>query len=212
MPKSDLLNALDQRPDRLAEVTDPADVLAALQKQKQLSAQQVHALDYAISHWVTQTLSRAADTDSLLLLDALCALFIRRAGTTSTGLAARLDGWRTLLENKRLAVQGLKTGRVRQLLQTAPVRRALASGEMTQAQLAAAVGVSAGRISQLLNVMEEAGLVQRHRVGRESRVSLPLQNTSPAPTPMQTQPAPKRADAPVVSLRGSYVFTQRAAA
>jgi DNA-binding transcriptional ArsR family regulator len=185
---------LDQRPDRLAETADPADVLAALQKHKQISAQQQQALDYAISHWVTQALSRAADTESLLLLDRLCALFIRRTAHAQ----GRVEGWRTLLENKRLAVQGRQARGTRQLLQTQPVRQALARGEMSQTELAAAVGVSSGRISQLLNVMEEAGLVQRRRVGRENLVSLPSQ-----PAPALGVPV---VEAPATKLRGALAF------
>jgi DNA-binding transcriptional ArsR family regulator len=205
------MNILDQRPERLAETSDPADVLTALQESPALSAAQVKALDYAVSHWVTDALGRPADIEGLLLLDQLCALAVRRAGVAGPDFESRLAGWRTLMENKRLVVQGRESGRARRLLQTQPLLGALADGTKTQAALADELGVSAGRISQLLAVLEEGGLVQRQRLGRENRVSLPDVITAPA-KPARPSKVVSATTAGTTLPRGADIFQLRPAA
>jgi DNA-binding transcriptional ArsR family regulator len=57
-----------------------------------------------------------------------------------------------------------------------PIRRGilarLAKGEASVAELAAPHGVSAPAISKHLHILEGAGLMQRHKIGREHRCRL----------------------------------------
>lgn len=163
------------RPDQLAARHDPAELLDLLRQRREdmpLSAAQ--SLDYALAHWVTEALSRADDPQSVVLLDSLCAVAARRAGPDGAALAARWTAWRPLLENRRLALEGRAAGRAQRLLQFEPICQALraAHAPMPQVALAAALGLTAARMSQLLAVMEESGVVRRQRVGREMQVSL----------------------------------------
>jgi DNA-binding MarR family transcriptional regulator len=166
---------LDLRPDQLAEKHDPAELHAELRslRGRPLTAAQAETLDYALAHWVMQAVARPTDAEGVALLDTVCALASRRAAPEAEPHVPRWEAFRSLLENKRLAIEGQATGRAKRLLQYEPIRALLAErGPMKQIELAAELGISTARVSQVLAVIEEDGLVQRRRSGRDVWVEL----------------------------------------
>jgi DNA-binding MarR family transcriptional regulator len=206
---------LSLRPDQLAEKHDPSDLLAALRSRRvELTDTQREAVDYALAHWATEALARPGDSESVVMLDSLCALAARRAGTGGDRHIARWQAWRTLLENKRLAIAGRASGRASRLLQFQPILDALAGGQVKkQVQLAEDLGLTPARISQLLAVMEEAGAVLRRRVGRDVEVSLPASAPAitPAPTRANTTSAAPRATEQPSRFGGVFIQHREAA-
>ena len=180
------MNPLELRPEMLADSSDPAAVLAALKPLATLEPEPAESLLYALGFWLAQTMSRAADLEEVLLLDELCALAAQRAHPPPAGFHATLQAWRRLLEYKRLSIEARAGARGSHLLQADAVITTLANGEITQLKLAKHLGLSAGRVSQVLAVMEQQRLITRRRQGRESLVSLagdtPSRATTSAPT------------------------------
>ena len=165
---SERANVLNERPEQLAGAHDAAQALDALLPLEHLGDQQEAALRYALAFWIMQALGRQKDTDTIVLLDKLCAAAARRSAGE---FVIRLQTYRDLLEHKRQSIAAGRSGRAERLLKSQPILEALAQGPMTQAQLSERLGVTPGRVSQLLSVMEEAQLVRRERKGRESVVT-----------------------------------------
>jgi hypothetical protein len=184
------MSVLDFRPEALADRVDPAEALAALERAKTLTPAQRETLDYALSYWVLQTVERTGDLGGIHLLDRLCAAALRRAGGDDS-FAARLKAWRDLLENKRLSIAARRAGgRAAQLRQCQPILDLLHSGTRSQAELAEALALSPGRVSQILAVMESEQLIQRRRHGQQNQVSLPERTAAAAKPAVDLQAAP----------------------
>jgi DNA-binding MarR family transcriptional regulator len=96
---------------------------------------------------------------------------------------ARWHAFRDLLESKRQAIRGRQSGRAKQLLHAGPILEALASGAKRQSELQTALGLSAQRLSQVLSVMEEAGLIERERHGKQKIVTLASSSEMHVPIP-----------------------------
>ena len=213
------VSLLDLRPELLADTVDPVDaelaIKAAIAAGSPLTAMQRQALNYALGYWVMQVIERPSDLESVLLLDRVCALAARAAtlagatapsddaapSATPSDFCSRLSALREMLENKRQAI--VVRNSQQRPLQADAIIGALAAGSQTQAALAKQLHLSAGRISQLLALMESLGMVQRQRCGRENQVRL-LQipsgaekqvsarpDMSPSPRPQIRAPNPR---------------------
>lgn len=202
---------LDMRSDLLADRGDPADVIAELVAVDALSVKQRESLDYALGYWVLEALQRPNDADSLVLLDKL-ATFAQQRSAGDAQFSARLAALRDLLENKRLSLAKRRNQPSRQLLHAQAILDHLQGGKsVRQVDLAQELEVSPGRVSQILAVMEQDGLITRERRGQESWVS-------PAGEPNNNQPPqnrpapPQTADSSAKLQRGVEVFLDRQAA
>lgn len=160
------MKLLDLRADLLANQGDPAELLPELAAVDRLSPIQRESLDYALGYWVLQVLQRPADTDSLVLLDRLAA-YAQQRSDGDTHFSAKLSALRDLLENKRLAVATRASQPSRQLHHAQAILGLLKSEtRILQAELTKRLQVSSGRVSQILAVMEQDGLIARERVGQ----------------------------------------------
>ena len=171
------MNWLNLRAEDLADRAEPGDILPEMRCLHSLSADAQRTLDYALRQWTLQALSRAADLEGVLELDDLFAVAFRllpESGDTAT-LRIRWQAFRELVEAKRLAIGSAASGRARNLLHAGPILARLESGPVSQAAMREKLKLSAPRLSQVLGVMEEGGLVQRHKRGKESIISLPPQ-------------------------------------
>ena len=165
---------LNRRPEVAIARAEPGDLLAELRAATQLTPEAEHTLDAILRAWTLQALARAGDVEGLLDLDDLCGLAIRVLSerNESAEYRTRWRAFRDLLESKRLAVGGRESGRAWNLLHCQPIRDLLAKGEMPQSRLQEELGLSPQRLSQVLGVMEEGGLIQREKRGKEKLVSL----------------------------------------
>lgn len=155
--------AINLRADLLAN-----DLLPELAALDCLSPEQREALDYALGHWVLQVLQRPADIDSLTLLDRLAAS-AQQCADGDDVFRSKLTALRDLLENKRLAVATRVSKPSRQLHHAQEIIGLLRAAGMHQQMLPSEIAsrrrLEIGRVNGLLAVMEQDGLVERHRVG-----------------------------------------------
>ena len=165
----------DRNPDDLAERSEPADALAAVQAQDHLTAPQLAVLDVFLNHWVLAALQRPNDREGVLELQQLCELAhdLAEPSPEAQAFCPRLEAFGDLLEGKRRTLQAIATGVPFKLYHEDDILQTLAQRETKQADLVAQLKLSAGRVSQILGVMESKGQIVRARRGKESWVALP---------------------------------------
>ncbi len=180
-----MTNWFDRNPDDLAERSEPAEALAAVRAQDHLNAQHLAVLDVFLNHWVLAALQRPDDREGVLELQQLCELAHDMAEPDGQAQAfcPRLEAFGDLLEGKRRTLQAVATGVPFKLFHEDDIFQTLAQGETKQADLVAQLKLSAGRVSQILGVMESKGQIVRARRGKESWVALPV---VPAQAPPRT--------------------------
>jgi len=167
------MNLLNKRPEVLTDEAEPADLIAALRGNGALDARQVAILDHVLRQWTLRQLQRSEDSDGLLELDELVFLATERLPSDlpdADRARLRWQAFRDLLESRRLAARHAGGDRARELHHAGTVLALLRDGARPQAEFSKELGVSAARVSQILSVMEEGGLIQRHRKGRENLV------------------------------------------
>lgn len=204
---------IDQHPDHLIERSEPAQALAWLREQAMLDAAALQKLDLFLHHWVLVLLQRPADSQGVLELMSLCQVAKARAPAEHP-LRQRWQAFEDLLEAKRLLLDAAEAepaaplrheAAIRQFIQAQPQQRA------SQTELAAHLGLSAGRVSQILGVLEGRGQVSRQRQGQQSwvRWTAPAE-VAPAAPAASTEP---RATNPHgIGHLGAQVFALRRAA
>ena len=170
-----------QRPEDIVDRTDPADLQSELRTAENLTSEAQRALDFVLRQWTLRGLSRTGDIEGLLELDDLSALAMRALpnDASSDAYRTRWQAFRDLLESKRLALGGRESGRARNLLHATPILEMLKAGPKPQREIQVALRLSVQRLSQVLGVMEEGGLVQRQKQGKEKVVSLASDPASP---------------------------------
>lgn len=189
---------IDHHPDDLIERSEPSQALDWLRQQTTLDEAALGKLDLFLHHWVLVLLQRPADAQGVLEMMSLCQVARSRAAATpGTGAEAMCQRWQAfedLLEAKRLALRAAEDTQaahatplrhesaIRQFIEDRPDRQA------TQTALAQHLRLSAGRVSQILGVLEGRRLVTRQRQGQENWVRWVAQQgaASPAATPATT--------------------------
>lgn len=205
---------LDKRPEVLVDEVDPADCLEALKGVNSLTPEQMEALDFALSHWVVVVLSRSKDRATLLLLDQLAARLGRLLGagvadpSVEKSLPARLKVYRELMDTKALRIDSLESGRSSRLAHHQPILNLLRDGPVKQSTIVSKLGLTPGRVSQLLLVMEEGQQLTRERVGRENMVYPVSDAYDHEGTPRKPGRSPGRTER---RGRGMIFFTPREA-
>ncbi len=184
-----MTNWFDRNPDDLAERSEPAEALAAVRAQDHLNAQHLAVLDVFLNHWVLAALQRPDDREGVLELQQLCELAhdMAEPDAQAQAFCPRLEAFGDLLEGKRRTLQAVATGVPFKLFHEDDIFQTLAQGETKQADLVAQLKLSAGRVSQILGVMESKGQIVRARRGKESWVALPA-----VPVQATVLPAPHR--------------------
>lgn len=164
----------NQRPESLVDKSTPGELLRDIRSEAVIVGDALTALDFVLRQWTLVAISRSSDVQGLLALDELAATGLRKLveGPETATTRARWGAFRDLLESKRLAIGGAQSGRARNLLHAQPILERLQNGELMQSALRKAVGLSAPRLSQVLAVMEEGGLIRREKRGKENVVSL----------------------------------------
>ncbi|MSP96954.1 MAG: ArsR family transcriptional regulator [Betaproteobacteria bacterium] len=165
---------LSQRPEFIVDRAEPGDLLPGLRAASELSTDAQKKLDYALRQWTLYALSRSADLEGVLELDDLAAVALRLLpeSTDTAVLRTRWRAFRDLLESKRLAIGSAQSGRAHKLLHASPILELLGAGPKSQTTLRHELRLSAARLSQVLGVMEEGGLIQRQKRGKENMVSV----------------------------------------
>lgn len=208
------MNWFSLHPEDLIERCEPADMLAAIRSLSQLDRTQMDKLDLYLDEWTLTVLVRPGDAEGVQEMLSLCEMAHDLASATpeAAPMRHRWQAFESLLEGKRLRLQAQASEPVAKLLQQDPVLdciRAAPHGRMRQQDLAQQLGLSKGRISQILGVLEDRGHITRQRQGRESWVSLLSSQTPPAATTVPT--APLAPTTPAGHL-GARVFGLRQAA
>ena len=191
------MNLFEQRPEVLADQSNPQAVMDQLRLMENLNSKQQSRLDYALTDWVMMVLSRFDDIEGVVELHECCSL-AQSFLDNSEGAAqfrVRWEGFADLLEGKRLAIRARNSSRRMELLQEPVILDYLQQhGEVKQSALADLVKLTPGRISQVLGVLEGRGQITRKRRGKESCVSLMqtkrLHDTAP-PASRLTAESPK---------------------
>ena len=168
------MNWLDARPEAVVDQADPSELLGSLRQVESLTPERAVWLDHVLRQWTLRALARSGDPEGLLQLDELAYLASERLDGQADSTAALRNRWRAfrdLLESKRLAIAGAQAGRPSRLLHADKVLELLNSGPMAQSALRERLGVTAARVSQILAVMEESGLIRREKKGRENLVT-----------------------------------------
>ena len=187
------MNWFSLHPEDLIERCEPADMLAAIRSLNQLDHTQMDKLDLYLDEWTLTVLVRPGDAEGVQEMLSLCEMAHDLAPATpeAAPMRHRWQAFESLLEGKRLRLQAQASEPVAKLLQQDPVLdciRAAPHGHMRQQDLAQQLGLSKGRISQILGVLEDRGHITRQRQGRESWVSLLSSQTPPATTTVPTAP------------------------
>jgi hypothetical protein len=184
---------IDAHPDDLIERSEPSQALDWLREQTTLDEAALGKLDLFLHHWVLVLLQRPADVQGVLELMSLCQVARSRAAAMpgAEAMGQRWKAFEDLLEAKRLALRAAAAApatplrhepAIREFIQAQPQQRA------TQTALAAHLGLSPGRVSQILGVLESRGQVLRRRQGQENWVSWSSQaEAQPAPTQPSTK-------------------------
>jgi len=182
----------DRHPLELAEQSEPAEALTALKALDALSQPQMAALDVCLNHWVLTLLARPLDPEGTLELQQLCKLARRLAPDTleAQALGQRWKAFGDLLEGKRRTLQANAGAQPSKLLHEEKILQRIAAaddGRLQQSDLITYLSLSAGRISQVLGVLESQGKVTRNRRGKESWIQLGPNTAILAPVkPTQT--------------------------
>ena len=210
------MNWFSLHPEDLIERCEPADMLAAIRSLSQLDPAQMGKLDPYLDEWTLTVLLRPGDAQGVQEMLSLCEMAHDLAPATpeAAPMRHRWQAFESLLEGKRLRLQAQASEPVAKLLQQDPVLdciRTAPHGRMRQQDLALQLGLSKGRISQILGVLEERGHITRERQGRESWVSLLSSQTPPAATTVPTAPPAPITTAGHLHL-GARVFGFRQAA
>jgi hypothetical protein len=165
---------IDHHPDDLIERSRPSQALDWLRQQTTLDEAALGKLDLFLYHWVL-VLLQSSNAPGVLELMSLCQVACNRAeATPGDEAAAMVNRWRAfedMLEAKRLVIRAAAAEPVTPLRHEAAIRefiQAQAQQRATQTALAAHLGLSAGRVSQILGVLESRGKVLR----QENWVSL----------------------------------------
>jgi DNA-binding MarR family transcriptional regulator len=167
-----------------------------------LSPAQASVLDAVLESWALTALMRLDDRESALELHSLVndsRQFLASATNDATELLnfdVRWKAFSDLLEGKNQAL--LSRSNAPTLGREEEIFQALAGGVLTQKDLAEKLKLSAGRMSQLLTVLEGRGKVLRRKSGREVMVSVSVSsniittaelNNVPPPTSLVPQTA-----------------------
>lgn len=184
------MNLFDRHPEDLAEQSEPAQVLAALRAVKELTIAQLAVLDVYLNHWVLLVLLRPRDREGILEVQQLCELAqdmmqelnlnVLEDQATVQSLRARFEAFGDLLEGKRRVLQGDQAETAPKLLHEEAILELASHPLCKQLDIAGSLNLSAGRVSQLLGVLESRGKIIRQRRGKESWVSLPAKATAAA--------------------------------
>ncbi len=169
----------DRHPEDLAEQSEPSEALAALRALDELSESQMVALDVCLNVWVVRVLLRPNDREGILEVQQICELAQELAPQTPEAqrLCVRWEAFSDLLEGKRHALQTLAVEEAppKLLHEDLILERARqAPHEYRQSELMAELKLSAGRITQILGVLEAQGKIVRQRRGKHSWISLPV--------------------------------------
>lgn len=161
-----------QAPDDLAERSEPSEALAVLRQLNSLTPSQLVKLNIYLVHWVPAILQRPKDREAVLELQQLCKLATALAPPNAESHRARLSAFHDLLESKRRTLKALESAQRPKLFHEEKLLQLLALGSANQSTIAGHLSVSAGRVSQILGVMEARGQVLRSKHGKENQVEL----------------------------------------
>lgn len=169
------MNPLDKRPEALTDQSNPEALIVQLRTMSTLDARQKHRLDFALTHWTQQLVSRPFDLEGVLEMQDLCSLAQSLLDKSMDAeLYARWEGFTDVLEAKRLAIRSRSSSRRMELLQEGDIlTRLQRDGQVSQSELANQLQLSPGRVSQVLAIMESRDQITRKKLGKENWVTLP---------------------------------------
>lgn len=173
-------------PSLLVDRATPAQLTAAIRRLVQWDERALATTDRLISVWSARAIARANDREGLSELQRLIQHALKGAASPSLPerYAHRWHAASDLLEARRLnlahadpAAQLLRR-HVPEILQF--LARAK-NQEAPQSALAEHLGVSAGRITQIVGPLESHGLISKRRTGRDNTLRLTEQGQEQVP-------------------------------
>lgn len=170
------MNWFNRRPEDLTAQSNPTEALKIVRECEALDASAQETLDYVLVDWVAQLVSRSSDLDGVVELQQLCSIACTVLGSSVSEreMHGRWQGYADVLEAKRLAIRFAKSTPTVPLLHEEEILQHLESkGEVPQSFFSDQLKLSAGRVSQILRVLELREKIKRERCGKESWVSLP---------------------------------------
>lgn len=175
------MTLLALRPEQLVDRYEPADLDVEIRPLAAIPADKLDLTDYGLRQWTLYALSRHNDPEGLHDLDDLVLTCLRKLpeGGAAGEYRIRWQAFRNLVESKGQALLGLASGRAVNLLHAGEILSNLQSGESSQSEMRSRLKLSAARMSQVLGVMEEGGLIVRQKRGKENWVSLSPAANSP---------------------------------
>jgi hypothetical protein len=185
----------NRHPEDLIERSEPSEALAFLRQQAALDEKQLAKLDIYLHHWVLLLMLRPQDPEGLLEILTLCEIALDLTPPSAAGRAMqqRWKAFADLLEGKRRGMQAHTMALPIKLLHEDSILqfiRDTPEGCLKQIDIAKRLQLSAGRISQILGVMEARRLITRKRKGKDSWVGIAAPDgSSNAPTAPKSAPA-----------------------
>lgn len=193
-PSFEVIFRLDS--ETIIERYDPWEIKASLRSLVSLTPMQAEKLNLYLDEWTLTMLTRPNDPRGVEEVLSLCELASDIVGHANN-LSPRWAAYESLLEGKRLRLQANETrGKAsgsltdynqQQHQSIMSEVRSSPSGFVTQDYLRVKLQLTPGRISQILSLMEDHGLIHRTRNGKTNEVrlareALPVENCPRRPT------------------------------
>jgi len=190
------LNVSD--PAMLVDRATPAEVMAAIIDLEQWGEQELNAVNRMIAVWSTRAIAHPNDREGISELQRLIHYALGRAKAATTLPVEFRYRWAEagdMLEARRLnlahADPDAQIARrnvpeiLRYLLQAG-------NGEQPQSGLVEHLGVTTGRVTQLISTLEANGLITKRRHGRDNLLKLTetgMRHAERLTEPHETEPA-----------------------
>ena len=185
------LNLHADDPLLLVDRATPAELAAAMRRLEHWDERALETANRLISVWSARAIARPNDREGISELQRLIHRAVKATGGSALPdeFGHRWQAASDLLEARRLnlahadpAAQ-LCRRHVPEILQFLALAQ---SQEAPQSALAEHLGVSAGRITQIVGPLESSGLVSKRRTGRDNSLRLTAQGLELLPAPQQS--------------------------
>lgn len=160
----------------LIDKSTPQQLSATIRRLKEWDARALDCANRMLTVWTQAAIARPNDQQGIAELQRLIHHALHPLAATPVppeSYQARWQGFSDLLEARRLELAHadpaalLRRRNVKEILDAI----AVAGGTLEQARIAEQLDVSAGRVTQLVSLMESHGLLTRQRHGRDNRLS-----------------------------------------
>jgi DNA-binding MarR family transcriptional regulator len=196
-PKNTLnLNVSD--PAMLVDRATPAELMVAIIDLEQWSDNELNAVNRMISVWSTRAIAHPNDREGISELQRLIHYALNRSKAAATLPAEHRYRWQEasdMLEARRLNLAHADPEAQMARRNVPEILRYLLQagiGEQPQSGLVQHLGVTTGRVTQLISTLEANGLITKRKHGRDNLLKLTetgLRHAERLGEPHETEPA-----------------------